>query len=422
MINNTSNKSPLVDILVGLQWGDEGKGKMVDALALGYDIVVRSQGGHNAGHTIVANGVKYALHLMPSGILNPKAVNIIGNGVVVCLDKMIEELKTFKPKDNCFFISDRAHIIFDFHTQIDRAKEELRDSKIGTTGKGIGPAYELKVARNGWRVGDLKNPNELIDSVFRYIDENKVVLDALNINIDKDTLKEQIKSYSAFLSKYIIDTNYYLSNAIKQNKKILLEGAQGTLLDIDHGTYPFVTSSSTISSGMCVGSGIGIKNINEVIGIVKAYNTRVGNGPFVSEDFTKDGEMMADIGKEVGTTTGRGRRCGWLDLVALKYACELNSVTQLALMKLDVLDGFSKLKICTKYKKDGELIDYMPSDTSNVEPYYEEFAPWSTTEGIQEYDKLENSTKEYIEFIENYTNTKISIISTSPKREDVIYK
>ncbi len=422
MINSTNNKSPLVDILVGLQWGDEGKGKMVDALALNYDIVVRSQGGHNAGHTIVANGVKYALHLMPSGILNPKAVNIIGNGVVVCLEKMIEELKTFKPNDNCFFISDRAHIIFDFHTQIDRAKEELRDSKIGTTGKGIGPAYELKVARNGWRVGDLKNSDALIESVFRYIDENKVVLDVLNINIDKTTLKEQIASYGAFLSKYIIDTNYYLSNAIKQNKKILLEGAQGTLLDIDHGTYPFVTSSNTISSGMCVGSGIGIKNINEIIGIVKAYNTRVGNGPFVSEDFTKDGEIMADVGKEVGTTTGRGRRCGWLDLVALKYACELNSVTKLALMKLDVLDGFSKLKICTKYKKDGELIDYMPSDTSNIEPYYEEFAGWGTTEGIQEYDKLEDSTKAYIEFIENYTNTKISIISTSPKREDVIYK
>jgi len=422
LINSTNNKSPLVDILVGLQWGDEGKGKMVDALALNYDIVVRSQGGHNAGHTIVANGVKYALHLMPSGILNPKAVNIIGNGVVVCLEKMIEELKTFKPNDNCFFISDRAHIIFDFHTQIDRAKEELRDSKIGTTGKGIGPAYELKVARNGWRVGDLKNSDALIESVFRYIDENKVVLDVLNINIDKTTLKEQIASYGAFLSKYIIDTNYYLSNAIKQNKKILLEGAQGTLLDIDHGTYPFVTSSNTISSGMCVGSGIGIKNINEIIGIVKAYNTRVGNGPFVSEDFTKDGEIMADVGKEVGTTTGRGRRCGWLDLVALKYACELNSVTKLALMKLDVLDGFSKLKICTKYKKDGELIDYMPSDTSNIEPYYEEFAGWGTTEGIQEYDKLEDSTKAYIEFIENYTNTKISIISTSPKREDVIYK
>jgi adenylosuccinate synthase len=271
-------------------------------------------------------------------------------------------------------------------------------------------------------MGELKNSNKLYAKVCKYLDDNTIVLKHLKINVDKIKLKQEIEEHCLFLDKYIIDTTYYLSNAIKQNKKILLEGAQGTLLDIDHGTYPYVTSSNTLSGGMCVGSSIGIKNIKNIIGIVKAYNTRVGNGPFVSEDFGKDGEIMADVGCEVGTTTGRGRRCGWLDLVALKYACELNSVTELSLMKLDILDGFKTLKICTKYIKDGKLIDYMPSNLNGVTPYYEEINGWKKTMGVQNFEALCDNSKAYINLIEQYTNTKVSIISTSPKREDVILR
>lgn len=410
------------DIIVGIQWGDEGKGKIVDKLAQEYDMVCRSQGGHNAGHTIWVDGVRYALHLVPSGILNPKAINIIGNGVVLNPASLIKEMEQFDNLDGRIFISDKAHLNLPYHALIDQAREKLKgNNAIGTTGKGIGPAYADKINRIGHRAFELLNPSVLCDNIINYFEENRVIFNALEIKTpNKNQLLEELVSHSNKLSSFVTNTTNMVWEALDNNKRVLLEGAQGTLLDIDHGTYPFVTSSSTVSAGACSGLGLNPKDIGQVIGIVKAYTTRVGNGPFPTEDFGIDGKTMADIGKEVGTTTGRGRRCGWFDAVAVKYSSRLNGCDILSLMKLDVLDGFKKIKICIGYEVGGKTIDYMPSNLENIKPIYEELDGWDSVVGCRVFDDLPSNAKKYIQRIQELTNTKVGIISTSPEREDTI--
>ncbi len=412
------------DVIVGIQWGDEGKGKIVDKLAMDYDMVCRSQGGHNAGHTIWVDGVRYALHLIPSGILNPEAINVIGNGVVLNPESIIKEMEQFKNLEGRLFISDKAHLNLPYHSLIDQAKEKLKgDNAIGTTGKGIGPAYADKINRVGLHAGELKNPENLCKKILDYFDENKVIFEVLGVEVpQKDALQKEIQGYAQKLNDFIVNTTNMVWKALDDDKKVLLEGAQGTMLDIDHGTYPFVTSSNTVSAGACTGLGLNPKDIGVVTGIVKAYCTRVGNGPFPSEDFGDDGERMADVGKEFGTTTGRKRRCGWFDAVAVKYASRLNGCDQLSLMKLDVLDGFETIKICVAYEVDGEIIDYFPSNMDNLKPIYEEIEGWDSVVGCREFDQLPTSAKKYIERIEELTKTKVGIISTSPEREDTIIR
>ncbi|MFW2607324.1 adenylosuccinate synthase [Aliarcobacter butzleri] len=412
------------DVIVGIQWGDEGKGKIVDMLAQKYDMVCRSQGGHNAGHTIWVDGIRYALQLIPSGILNPKAVNVIGNGVVVSPLNIIKEMSQFSSLEGRLFISDKAHLNLPFHALIDQAKERLKgDKAIGTTGKGIGPTYAEKVSRTGFRMGELLNPIKLCDDILEYFKQNRSIFDVLDISTpNKDELLAELNEYKEKLSPFITNTTNLVWKAIDENKRILLEGAQGTMLDIDHGTYPYVTSSSTVSAGSCTGLGINPKDIGVITGIVKAYCTRVGNGPFPTEDFTEAGKTIGEVGKEFGTVTGRKRRCGWFDAVAVRYASRLNGCDQLALMKLDVLDGFSKIKVCVAYELDGERIDYMPSDMQNVKPIYEEIDGWDSVVGIQDFDKLPVNAKKYIEKIEEITSVKVGIISTSPERADTIIR
>ena len=412
------------DVIVGIQWGDEGKGKIVDMLAQKYDMVCRSQGGHNAGHTIWVDGVKYVLQLIPSGILNPKAINIIGNGVVVSPLNILKEMSQFGSLVGRLYISDKAHLNLPFHALIDQAKERLKGEKaIGTTGKGIGPTYSEKVSRNGFRAGDLLNPSKLCDDILEYFEQNRAIFDVLDIKTPTKTeLLNELEDYSSKLAPYITNTTNMVWKALEKNKRVLLEGAQGTLLDIDHGTYPYVTSSSTVSGGACTGLGLNPKDIGEITGIVKAYCTRVGNGPFPTEDFTDYGKTMGEVGKEFGAVTGRKRRCGWFDAVAVRYASRLNGCDKLALMKLDVLDGFDKIKVCVAYNYNGERIDYMPSNMDNVEAIYEEINGWDSVVGIRKYEDLPINAKKYIEKIEEITNVKVGIISTSPERDDTILR
>jgi len=412
------------DLIVGIQWGDEGKGKIVDRLAQEYDMVCRSQGGHNAGHTIWVDGVKYALHLIPSGVLNPHAINVIGNGVVLCPAAIIKEMEQFEGLEGRLFISDKAHLNLPYHALIDQAKEKLKgDKAIGTTGKGIGPAYSDKINRVGRRVGELLNPTKLTQSILEYFEQNRAIFDVLEIATPSESeLLAEITGYKEELESYITNTTNLVWKALDDKKRVLLEGAQGTMLDIDHGTYPYVTSSSTVSAGACTGLGLNPKDIGIVTGITKAYCTRVGNGPFPTEDFGVDGDTMADVGKEFGTTTGRKRRCGWFDAVAVKHAGRLNGCDQLSLMKLDVLDGFKTIKICTAYEVNGEIIDYVPSDLDDVKPVYEEIAGWDSVVGVRDFDALHPNAKAYINKIEEVTGVKVGIISTSPERDDTIIR
>ncbi|MBW6489527.1 adenylosuccinate synthase [Sulfurimonas sp.] len=411
------------DLIVGIQWGDEGKGKIVDRLAKEYDMVCRSQGGHNAGHTIWVDGIRYALHLIPSGILNPKAINVIGNGVVLSPSSIIKEMTQFEGLEGRLFISDKAHLNLSYHSLIDQAREKLKgDSAIGTTGKGIGPAYSDKINRVGVRVGELLDPAKLCDSVMGYFAQNREIFDILKIQTpNKSELLAELQEYSAKLSPFITDTTQMVWRALdKENKRVLLEGAQGTMLDIDHGTYPYVTSSSTVSAGACTGLGINPKDIGKVIGIVKAYCTRVGNGPFPSEDLGEDGKLIGEKGHEFGTTTGRARRCGWFDAVACRYASRLNGCDELALMKLDVLDGFSEVKVCVAYDLNGVEIDYLPANLNDVKPIYKSFKGWDKSKGARKFDELPKEAQDYVRAIEEITKTKVGIISTSPEREDTI--
>ncbi len=410
------------DQIVGIQWGDEGKGKIVDLLAQKYDAVARYQGGHNAGHTIVVDGTTYALHLIPSGVLNPDAVNIIGNGVVVSPEALIKEMKQFDGLLGRLFVSESAHMILNFHILIDQAREKLRGKKaIGTTGRGIGPAYSEKIARGGFRLGELRDIDALTANVQEYFVQNKPILDALEIERpDEADIRAELTDYAEKLLPYLANTTQMAWKLLEDDKRLLLEGAQGTLLDIDHGTYPYVTSSSTISAGACTGLGVSPKDIGKITGIVKAYCTRVGNGPFPTEDFGEEGDRLRKQGNEFGTTTGRPRRCGWFDAVACRFASRINGCDDLSVMKLDVLDGFDEVKVCVAYEVDGQQIDHMPLDMEHAKPIYKSFPGWDKTEGVRKFEDLPETAKSYLLAIEEMTQTKIGMISTSPDRNDTI--
>jgi len=412
------------DLIVGLQWGDEGKGKIVDHMAQTHDYVCRFAGGHNAGHTIVIGDKKYALHLIPSGVLNPEAKNIVGNGVVISPVDFIKEMEQFENLEGRLFLSDKAHILLPYHAQIDQARERLKgDKAIGTTGKGIGPAYGDKVARVGHRLGELLHPEKLTSKIMEFFAINKPVFDAMGVEApQKSQLLEELKHYKEVLAPFICDTTQLMWEILDADKKVLLEGAQGTMLDIDHGTYPYVTSSTTVSAGACSGLGINPKDIGRVTGIAKAYCTRVGNGPFPSEDFGAEGDRLRENGHEFGTTTGRPRRCGWFDAVAMRHAVRVNGVDQVALMKLDVLDGFDEIKVCVAYEFEGRQIDYVPYDLEDVKAVYQTFPGWDKTEGVRTFEDLPKTAQSYILALEEMIGTKIGIISTSPEREDTIIR
>ena len=412
------------DLIVGLQWGDEGKGKIVDHMAQTHDYVCRFAGGHNAGHTIVIGDQTYALHLIPSGVLNPEAKNVVGNGVVLSPVDFIKEMEQFDDLEGRLFISDKAHLLLPHHALIDQARERMKgDNAIGTTGKGIGPAYGDKVARVGHRVGELLDPVKLTAKLIAYFEMYHGIFDVMGVELPTEAeLLAELTGYKEVLEPYITDTTLLVWEALDTGKKILLEGAQGTMLDIDHGTYPYVTSSTTVSAGAASGVGIAPRDIGRVTGIAKAYCTRVGNGPFPSEDHGEAGQRLRDNGHEYGTTTGRPRRCGWFDAVAARHAVRINGVDQIALMKLDVLDGFDTVKVCVAYEVDGKRIDYVPYDLEEATPVYETFPGWDKTEGVQTFDDLPKTARDYITALEGMVGAKMGIISTSPEREDTIVR
>ncbi|WP_297191875.1 adenylosuccinate synthase [uncultured Campylobacter sp.] len=410
------------DIIIGVQWGDEGKGKIVDRLCRDYDFVCRSAGGHNAGHTIWANGKRYALHLIPSGVLHKNCVNIIGDGVVISLEALTEEMKAFEDLKGRLFISQKAHLNLKYHSLMDISREKMRGKNaIGTTGRGIGPCYADKILRVGHRVFELLNPNKLCDDIISDFEMNEAIFKAFDIEKpNKKELLSELQKYCDFFKPFIKDTTSMLYDALEKDKKILIEGAQGTMLDIDHGTYPFVTSSSTTSCGALNGLGLNSKDSGKVIGVAKAYTTRVGNGAFPSEDTGEYGQKISKIGNEIGTSTGRARRCGHFDAVAVRYASRLNGLDELALMKLDVLDGFKTVKICKAYEYNGEEVSFVPNDLENAKPIYEEFDGWDKSAGVRNFKDLPSNAKKYISRIEELIKTKIKYISTSPEREDTI--
>jgi len=421
-----------VDLLLGLQWGDEGKGKIVDVLTSNYDIIARFQGGPNAGHTLVFNDKKYVLHTIPSGIFHDNKINLIGNGVVidpVILNKEIENIKAENVDiSKTLFISRKAHLILPTHRLIDAASEKAKGkNKIGSTLKGIGPTYMDKTGRNGFRIGDLEN-EDWKTKYFELSKKHQQLIKFYDVEIDFNLEDLEIEFFDAIekLRKItFVDSENLLFDSQDQNKSILAEGAQGSLLDIDFGTYPYVTSSNTTAAGACTGLGISPNSINDVFGIFKAYTTRVGSGPFPTELFDEYGKRMSKVGNEFGATTGRPRRCGWLDLVALKYSCRINGVTKLMMMKTDVLSGFDKILVCTKYKYRGEIIENLPFDLSDesLEPIYEEFMGWSedlrTLESVEHLPKRVN---DYIDFLEKELNIPIVIVSVGPDRKETLFR
>ena len=421
-----------IDLILGLQWGDEGKGKIVDVLTNKYDVVARFQGGPNAGHTLIFNGKKHVLHTIPSGIFHPNSLNLIGNGVVIDPITLKSEIDGLGSYNIDFYkkllISKKAHIILPTHKILDEASEEAKGKlKIGSTLKGIGPTYMDKTGRNGIRVGDILDK----DWKIKYLKLTKKHLDILksynptkDYNLDKYEEKF-FKSVESLKKLQLIDSEQFLLNSIQSGMKILGEGAQGSLLDIDFGTYPFVTSSTTTAAGACIGLGVAPNQIGEVFGIFKAYSTRVGSGPFPTELFDSVAENMAKIGNEFGSTTGRARRCGWIDLVSLKYSVNINGVTKLIMMKGDVLSGFKKIKICTAYQVDGVEIDYFPFDinSNKVKPIYKELLGWDDDlTRIKNFSDLPKNFKSYISFLENMLEVPIEIVSVGPDRKQTIFK
>ncbi|CCZ81137.1 adenylosuccinate synthase [Odoribacter laneus] len=417
-----------VDVLLGLQWGDEGKGKVVDVLTPKYDLVTRFQGGPNAGHTLEFAGEKYILRSIPSGIFQGGKMNIIGNGVV--LDPLLfkQEAEGLAAsghdirKQLC--ISKKAHLILPTHRMLDAAYEAAKgDAKIGTTGKGIGPAYTDKVSRNGVRVGDILN--NFPEKYAKAKAKHETILRALNYQYDITKLEKEWFEAVDYLKQFaLIDSEHVINNLLKEGKTVLAEGAQGTMLDIDFGSYPFVTSSNTICAGACTGLGVAPRRIGEVYGIFKAYCTRVGSGPFPTELFDEVGKAMSTLGHEFGSVTGRARRCGWLDLVALKYAVMINGVTQLIMMKSDVLDSFDTIKACVAYKVNGEITTEFPYEINEgIEPVYEEFAGWKTdmTQMTSE-DEFPEEFNAYVSFIEEQTGVPVKIVSVGADREQTIIR
>ncbi len=421
-----------VDLLLGLQWGDEGKGKIVDVLTSGYDIIARFQGGPNAGHTLEFDGIKHVLRTIPSGIFHKNSINIIGNGVVmdpVVFQKELEGLEKFNIDiKSRLLISRKAHLILPTHRLLDAASEASKGkAKIGSTLKGIGPTYMDKTGRNGIRVGDIELDN-FKENYRALADKHEAMIAFYDVALEYDLAELEAEFFAAvevLKTLTFIDSEEYLNKAMKAGKTILAEGAQGSLLDIDFGTYPFVTSSNTTAAGACTGLGIAPNKVKDVFGIFKAYTTRVGSGPFPTELFDEDGATMARVGNEFGSVTGRARRCGWLDLVALKYAVQVNGVTQLYMMKGDVLSGFDTLKVCTAYKYKGVETDYFPYniEPENVEPIFVEKKGWAADlTGIKNFDELPVEFKEYIAFIEEQLEVPIKVVSVGPDRTQTINK
>ena len=420
-------------VVVGTQWGDEGKGKVVDLYAEHADVIARFQGGNNAGHTLVVKGEKTILHLIPSGILHNHKTCIIGNGVVVDPAVLIQEIEELRqrgvfPSDTNLYLSENAHLIMPYHKRIDMAKEaHLSGRKIGTTGRGIGPAYEDKVARLGIRVSDLLDEKMFQDRLERNLEEKNFLLTQYfhEEPVDVKTVFDDYRAYGEYLKSYIADTSLILAKEIKKGRKILFEGAQGSHLDIDHGTYPYVTSSNTISGNACCGTGVGPSAIHAVVGICKAYTTRVGEGPFPTELTDEIGERMQTVGREFGATTGRRRRCGWLDLVLVRQSVRVSGITGLALTKLDVLQGIEKIKVCVAYKwNNKEFTESIPANINildQCEPVYEEMDGWSEDiSTARTLDDLPRNTRRYIERLEVLTGVKCVLVSVDAGREGTI--
>ncbi|MCI0469664.1 MAG: adenylosuccinate synthase [Nitrospirae bacterium] len=421
-----------VIVIVGAQWGDEGKGKIVDVLTEKAHAVARYQGGHNAGHTVVIKDKKFVLHIIPSGILHKGKKCIIGNGVVVDPASLISEIDGLKQRGidagRNLFLSKSSHLIMPYHAAVEREQERLKGSKkIGTTGKGIGPAYVDKIARTGIRAGDLLYPEIFKEKLKNNISVMNHALRAL-YNAEGFDLEEMYKEYMGYaerLSSYIADTDILINRMIDEKKNMLFEGAQGTLLDIDHGTYPYVTSSNAGAGGACTGLGVAPTKIDKIIGIVKAYTTRVGEGPFPTEIKDALGEKIREKGGEYGATTGRPRRCGWLDIVALRHSIRINGFTGLVLTKLDILDGLDTIRICNSYRCEGKIVDEFPKDLNvleRCEPVYEEVPGWKeSTSGVKRFDRLPKAAQRYIRKIERLLGTKIQIVSSGQKRDELIF-
>ena len=418
-----------VDVLLGLQWGDEGKGKVVDVMTPNYDVIARFQGGPNAGHTLEFEGQKYVLRSIPSGIFQGGKVNIIGNGVVLAPDLFMDEAKDLERSGhslkNRLHISKKAHLIMPTHRLLDAALEAAKGkSKVGTTGKGIGPTYTDKISRNGLRVGDIFDHFE--EKYAAHKARHEATLKSLGyVDYDISEVEKKWMEGIAYIKQFqIVDSEHEVNNLLKQGKSILCEGAQGTMLDVDFGSYPFVTSSNTICAGACTGLGIGPNKIGEVYGIMKAYCTRVGAGPFPTELFDETGALIRQLGHEYGAVTGRERRCGWIDLVALRYSIMVNGVTQLIMMKSDVLDGFDTIKACVAYKQDGREITDFPYDIENgIEPVYVELPGWKTDmTTVTSESEFPEAFRQYIAFLEKQLETPIKIVSVGPDREQTIVR
>ncbi|NMA73557.1 MAG: adenylosuccinate synthase [Bacteroidales bacterium] len=417
-----------VDVLLGLQWGDEGKGKVVDVLTPKYDVIARFQGGPNAGHTLIFEDQKYVLRSIPSGIFQGDKVNIIGNGVVLDPARFMEEAKGLESsghelKDR-LYISKKAHLILPTHRLLDVAYEQQKGSdKVGTTGRGIGPAYTDKVSRNGLRVGDILHQFE--EKYDRLKQKHESLLKSLNFSYDIAEEEKEWLEGIAYLKEFnLIDSEHTVNQYLNKGKSVLCEGAQGTMLDIDFGSYPYVTSSNTVCAGACTGLGIAPRRIGEVYGIFKAYCTRVGQGPFPTELFDETGDLICELGGEFGSVTGRKRRCGWIDLVALRYSIMINGVTKLIMMKSDVLDTFDSIKACVAYKINGEVIDYFPYSIENdVEPIYEELKGWKMDmTKVKSEDEFPEEFNSYLSYLEEKLGVEIAIVSVGPDREQTIIR
>ena len=418
----------MVDVILGLQWGDEGKGKIVDFFAKNYDVIARFQGGPNAGHTLYVNDKKVVLHQIPSGIFHEDKTNLIGNGVVldpVILRKECDAVASFGVdyKKN-LFISERTHLILPTHRALDKASELSKgQEKIGSTLKGIGPAYMDKTGRNGLRVGDLLDKN-FTTQYIKLRMKHQRLLDNFNFQEDISNWEEEFFEALEFLREFkIVNGEYFINEKISSGKRVLAEGAQGSMLDVDFGTFPFVTSSSTISAGVCSGLGIAPQKIKEVIGITKAYCTRVGSGPFPTELLDNTGDFLRNAGNEFGSTTGRPRRCGWIDLVALQFACMINGVTQIVMTKADILDGLAELKVCNSYNVNGEEKNYVPFQMNrlNINPVYKNFEGWNTIiSEINSYENMPDKMKTYINYMNEYLKIPVNYISNGPGREQIV--
>lgn len=421
-----------VRIVLGAQWGDEGKAKIVDYLTTDSDVVVRYQGGANAGHTIKAGDLEFVFHLIPAGIVHQDKTCVVGNGVVLDPEALFQEVDELEKKgisvEGRLFVSDRAHLVLPYHKCLEEANEKkIGDSAIGTTLRGIGPTYQDKINRStGIRVGDLLDAELLPEKIRANVRaKNEILKSVYGVEgLEEVPLIEEYMALGERLTPYITDTSVYLNDAIEAGKNILFEGSQGTLLDIDHGSYPYVTSSNTTAGGACTGAGIGPTRVNEVVGVVKAYTTRVGNGPFPTELHDEMGQRIRDIGHEYGATTGRPRRCGWLDIVILRLARRINGLTSMAVTRVDILDELEEIKICTHYERNGQRVDHFPGDLNvlaECEPVYETLPGWQTpTPHIRSYDDLPENARRYLERVSELSRIPISIVSVGPDREETI--